>query len=143
LNFRFYPNFIRSLATSLDGYNHKSAQASARRHQRKRNGSNGILTVCPSPTPFGLGLGPTNPGTINVAQETLGLRCLDFSSRLWLLMPTFSLHATPPSLTGQLHCRHERSSTTSRKARNFELRSTNYDSVSNFKLINLSLIHNS
>ena len=34
----------------------------------------GMLTSCPSPTPFGLGLGPTDPGTINVAQETLGLR---------------------------------------------------------------------
>jgi hypothetical protein len=39
----------------------------------------GMLTSCPSPTPFGLGLGPTDPGTINVAQETLGLRRTRFS----------------------------------------------------------------
>jgi hypothetical protein len=37
-------------------------------------GSAGILTCCPSATPFGLTLGPTNPGTIRVALETLGLR---------------------------------------------------------------------
>ena len=30
----------------------------------------GILTGCPSPTPFGLGLGSTNPGRINLPQET-------------------------------------------------------------------------
>ena len=30
-------------------------------------GGTGILTGCPSPTPFGLGLGPTNPTPINVA----------------------------------------------------------------------------
>ena len=34
----------------------------------------GILTCCPSPTPFGLSLGSTNPGMIDIAQETLDLR---------------------------------------------------------------------
>ena len=38
------------------------------------NDSAGILTYCPSPTPFGLGLGPTNPTRINLPSETLGLR---------------------------------------------------------------------
>src|SRR6516225_753036 len=38
-----------------------------------------MLTNCPSPTPFGLGLGPTDPGTSNVAQETLDLRRIRFS----------------------------------------------------------------
>ena len=33
----------------------------------------GILTSCPSPTPFGLGLGPTNPTRINLAVGTLRL----------------------------------------------------------------------
>ena len=42
-------------------------------------GGVGMLTNCPSPTPFGLGLGPTDPGTSNVAQETLGLRRTRFS----------------------------------------------------------------
>ncbi len=41
----------------------------------------GILTGCPSLTPFGLGLGPPNPGTTSVAQETLGIRCPRFSLR--------------------------------------------------------------
>ena len=31
------------------------------------DGGAGILTSCPSPTPFGLGLGPTNPTRINLA----------------------------------------------------------------------------
>ena len=42
-------------------------------------GGTGIMTSCPSPTLFSLGLGPANPGTINVAQETLGLRRTRFS----------------------------------------------------------------
>ena len=33
-------------------------------------GGAGILTCWPSPTPFGLGLGPTNPGGTSLAQET-------------------------------------------------------------------------
>ena len=42
-------------------------------------GGTGILTRCPSPTPYGLGLGPTNPPSINVAEETLGFRCPGFA----------------------------------------------------------------
>ncbi len=34
----------------------------------------GILTSCPSPTPRGLGLGPTHPQLINMAAEPFGLR---------------------------------------------------------------------
>ena len=34
----------------------------------------GILACCPSTTPFGLALGPTNPGMIDIAQETSGFR---------------------------------------------------------------------
>jgi hypothetical protein len=44
------------------------------RHSIRILSSAGILTCCPSTTPFGLALGPTNPGTIRVAQETLGFR---------------------------------------------------------------------
>jgi hypothetical protein len=62
--------------------------------------SAGILTSCPSTTPFGLALGPTNPGSSYVAQETLGLRCGGFSPPFLLLMPTFSLLIRPPALTG-------------------------------------------
>jgi hypothetical protein len=45
-----------------------------------------------------LGLGPTNPGTITVAQETLLFRWAGFSPALWLLIPAFSLDTAPPDL---------------------------------------------
>ena len=51
-----------------------------------------------------LGLGPTNPGTITVAQETLLFRWAGFSPALWLLIPAFSLRTAPPNLTVQLRC---------------------------------------
>ena len=51
-----------------------------------------------------LGLGPTNPGTITVAQETLLFRRAGFSPALWLLIPAFSLDTAPPNLTVQLRC---------------------------------------
>ena len=49
-----------------------------------------------------LGLGPTNPGTITVAQETLLFRWAGFSPALWLLIPAFSLDIAPPDLAVQL-----------------------------------------
>ena len=49
-----------------------------------------------------LDLGPTNPGTIIVAQETLLFRWAGFSPALWLLIPTFSLPTAPPNLAIQL-----------------------------------------
>ena len=63
----------------------------------------GILTCCPSATPLGLALGPTNPGRICLPQETLGLRRTDFSSVFSLLMPTYSPLPPPASLTTHLH----------------------------------------
>ena len=51
-----------------------------------------------------LGLGPTNPGTIIVAQETSLFRWARFSLALWLLIPAFSLDTAPPSLTVRLRC---------------------------------------
>jgi hypothetical protein len=36
--------------------------------------STGILTRCPSPTPFGLGLGPTDPTRTSLPSEPLGFR---------------------------------------------------------------------
>ena len=41
---------------------------------------NGISTVYPSPTPDGLGLGPTNPTWMYLPSEPLGIRWADFSS---------------------------------------------------------------
>ena len=52
-----------------------------------------------------LGLGPTNPGIITVALETLLLRPTGFSPVLWLLIPAFSLPNAPPNFTVELHCR--------------------------------------
>src|SRR4051812_30306706 len=51
-----------------------------------------------------LGLGPTNPGTIIVAQETLLFRWAGFSPALWLLIPAFSLVSAPPDLAIRLRC---------------------------------------
>ena len=51
-----------------------------------------------------LGLGPTNPGTIIVAQETLLFRWAGFSPALWLLIPAFSLDTAPPHLPVRLQC---------------------------------------
>ena len=39
----------------------------------------GILTRCPSPTPLGLGLGPTNPTRTDLPSETLDFRRIWFS----------------------------------------------------------------
>ena len=66
--------------------------------------STGILTCCPSPTLIRLGLGPTNPGTITVALETLLLRPTGFSPVLRLLIPAFSLDTAPQNFTILLHC---------------------------------------
>ena len=49
-----------------------------------------------------LGLGPTNPGMIIIAQETLLFRWAGFSPALWLLIPAFSLDNAPPNLAIQL-----------------------------------------
>ena len=49
-----------------------------------------------------LGLGPTNPEMITMAQETLLFRRTGFSPVLWLLIPTFSLHTAPPNLAVRL-----------------------------------------
>ncbi len=40
----------------------------------------GISTVCPSPTPRGLGLGPTNPTWMSLPSEPSGIRWADFPS---------------------------------------------------------------
>ena len=57
-----------------------------------------MFAACPSLTPCGLSLGPTHPGWINLAQETLGFRRLRFSRSLSLLIPTFSLLLRPAHL---------------------------------------------
>ena len=52
-----------------------------------------------------LGLGPTNPEMITMAQETLLLRPTGFSPVLWLLIPAFSLPNAPQYFPVLLHRR--------------------------------------
>ena len=63
-----------------------------------------MLTGCPSATPFGLALGPTNPERINLPQEPLDFRRPGFSPGLSLLMLAESLLTAPAVLTVDLHC---------------------------------------
>ena len=58
----------------------------------------GISTCCPSPTPCGLGLGPTHPLRIDRAAETLDIRRWGFSPHESLLIPTFALAFAPHGL---------------------------------------------
>jgi hypothetical protein len=74
------------------------------RTQKQTYTGTGILTRCPSPTLLRLGLGPTNPGMIIMAQETLLFRWERFSLSLWLLIPAFSLDNAPPALSVRLLC---------------------------------------
>src|SRR3970282_784514 len=61
-----------------------------------------MLTGCPSTTPFGLALGPTNPERINLSQETSDFRRPRFSLGLSLLMPAGSLPNRPSVLSLRL-----------------------------------------
>ena len=72
----------------------------------------GILTGCPSPTPFGLSLGSPNPGRTNLPQEPLDFRRTDFSSVFSLLIPGSSLLPRPAVLAVRLHSTTARSPTT-------------------------------
>ena len=62
----------------------------------------GISTSCPSPTLHASDSVPTYPETTIVAQESLCFRWIGFSPIFSLLMPTFSLPTSPPSLPGRL-----------------------------------------
>jgi hypothetical protein len=77
---------------------------SCRVTRNKIHAGTGILTRCPSPTLVRLGLGPTNPGLIIMAQETLLFRWAGFSPALGLLIPAFSLDNAPHHLTVMLRC---------------------------------------
>ena len=66
---------------------------------KRAAGGTGMLTCCPSPTAFALGLGPTHPASINVAQEPLGYRRPGFTPGFTLLMPAFALPLAPASFT--------------------------------------------
>ena len=108
--------------TCLDGYSQKSAQTimpriSREQHCRYRNIN--LLSIAYATR---LGLGPTNPGTIIVAQETLLLRWAGFSPALKLLIPAFSLPRAPPGLPARLHCTRNAPLPLSNKLDNSHLR---------------------
>jgi hypothetical protein len=103
--------FIRGPLDHLDGYNHEPAPAIMPRIQKQYVAGTGILTRCPSPTLIRLGLGPTNPGVIIMAQETLLFRWEGFSPSLWLLIPAFSLDNAPRLPYSAASMRYQRSST--------------------------------
>ena len=63
---------------------------------KREQGSTGILTSYPSPTPCGLGLGTDSPWEDDLAQEPLGFRRGGFTPPLSLLMPTCALLSSPP-----------------------------------------------
>ena len=65
-------------------------------------GSTGLSTCCPSPTPFGLGLGPDLLRADEPSPENLRLSTAEFLAPLSLLMPAFSLLYTPPLLPVRL-----------------------------------------
>lgn len=70
------------MTTHLDGNSQKAACATILRHdgeQLHRYRNINLLSIAYA---IRLGLGPTNPGTINVAQETLFLRWAGFSPAL-------------------------------------------------------------
>ena len=65
-------------------------------------GGTGISTRCPSPTPFGLGLGPDLPWADEPSPGNLRLSTGRFLASLSLLMPAFSLPYSPLPLPIQL-----------------------------------------
>ena len=72
---------------------------------------------CPSPTPCGLGLGPTNPERMNLPQEPLGFRRPGFSPELYAThtgILTSDRSSTPSGMPSR---QSERSPTTPRTTR--------------------------
>ena len=68
--------------TCLDGYSHKAAHATTLRLCREQSHRYRNINLLSIAYATRLGLGPTNPGTIIVAQETLFLRWVGFSPTL-------------------------------------------------------------
>ena len=80
----------------LDEYSQKFALVTTPRHMGEQHCRYGNINPLSIAYATRLGLGPTNPGTIIVAQETLLLRWAGFSPALKLLIPAFSLSRAPP-----------------------------------------------
>ena len=74
-------SYYRTASRSLTAYhrNPLSGWASPWSSLHAPTTSTGIFTCYPSPTPLGLGLGPTNPTWTDLPSETLGFRRTWFS----------------------------------------------------------------
>ena len=103
----------RSSPTSLDGHRPIAATYPTRVPPLLKRSTSWYRNInrCPSATPRGLGLGPTNPTRMNLAAEPSGIRWWRFSPPLALLMPAFALVAAPRRLPLPLHRRRRRSPT--------------------------------
>ena len=77
-----------------------------------RYSGTGISTCCPSATPRGLALGPTNPRRTNLASEPWGLRWGGFSPPLRYSYRHSHFRWLQPEVPLDLHCLPERSPTT-------------------------------
>ena len=75
------PGHLISLRRSHQNYQ-RSGSLTILRHFIASYAGIGMLTDCPSPTLFSLGLGPTNPMWTDLASETLGIRRSRFSRDL-------------------------------------------------------------
>ena len=75
------PGHFISLRRSHRNYQ-RSGSSTILRHSIAPYTGIGMLTDCPSPTLFSLGLGPTNPMWTDLASETLGIRRSRFSRDL-------------------------------------------------------------
>jgi hypothetical protein len=82
----------KSSSTNVNPIRRHSLYAPSLHHLRA---GQGILTLCPSPAAFAIGLGPTNPALITVEQETLIFRRAGISPALRLLVLAFSLRNAP------------------------------------------------
>ncbi len=64
--------------------------------------STGFSTCCPSPTPFGLGLGPGFPRADQLYPGILRYSAWTILTSISLLIPAFSLHTSPPPFSVRL-----------------------------------------
>ena len=65
--------------------------------------STGILTCCPSDTPFDLSLGPTNPWLTAIAMETLDIQRAGFSPAFRYSSRHSHFYTLQQLLSGYLH----------------------------------------
>ena len=104
--------FISRRFSYLDGHNHEPAATNMPHTPERKQDQYGNINPLSIAYATRLGLGPTNPGTITVAQETLLFRWTGFSPVLKLLIPAFSLDSAPQESHNPASLPYQRSSTT-------------------------------